>query len=346
MPAAEKPIPETTLDNLLVPNKEYTYFEGWQEHPFKHKANDFEMVNAWWLAEAAFLAYAEPCFANPQFLNAQFSDARYFTDESTQCYVAHNDDIVIVAFRGTEAMERECPEKHNLRNIVADWVADSRIGLVDFGQGGSVHHGFRDALDEVWNHKQLKPYLDEVKNKDGRSRPVWFTGHSLGGALATLAAYRYNDVAGLYTFGSPRVGDYAFARAFANSVRVDTYRFVNNEDIITKVPSLSIYCDSVPLPGLYRHIGHLKYIDYEGNVHDNPGLLARLRDNIHGVRKNTVDYLRYLRLRFQLRILPKHPEDMELPRNFLTDHAPIYYAVYTWNNYVKNLRGGSQQAPG
>ncbi len=314
MAARQKPIPPNTLDNAIPPNRNYIYFEGCHDHPFQYGAyEEFEKINAWWLAEAAFLAYAEPPFAKPRFQDAGLPDVEFFSGKSTQCYVAHNDNFVIVAFRGSELREREGTNGRDIRYIVADWWLNLSADLVDSGQGGSVHKGFKEGLDEVWNSQErteqdrcLKSYLDNVSNKDSRQRSVWFTGHSLGAALATLAAHRYGSAAGLYTFGSPRVGD----RAFAKSFRVNSYRFVNNDDVVTKVP----------LPGSYRHVGNTKYIDSEGNILDNPSLWMRLKDNFLRVVKNTFN-LGLLRLRG------------ELPQNSLTNHAPIYYAVSIWNDY-------------
>jgi predicted lipase len=68
-------------------------------------------------------------------------------------------------------------------------------------------------------------------------------GHSLGAALATLAADRLPDVQGLYTFGSPRVGDKGFQAHF----RVKAYRLVNGKDIVPTVPG----------EGPFRHVGEL-----------------------------------------------------------------------------------------
>jgi len=318
-------IPENTLTELWVPNERYEYFKGHPDHPFRDKARDFEAVNAWWLAEAAFLAYGWPTLAEYHFKNAGFTHCQYFTGTSTQCYIVHNDNIVIVAFRGSEISEQAGPEKRDLRYIIADWVANSRTYLVDSGRRGLVHQGFKEALDEVWERKELEAYIGEVRRQDGRTRTVWFTGHSLGAALATLAADRYGDeIAGLYTFGSPLVGDAAFANAF----RVDHYRFVNNDDVVTKVPFFGIHFNGVPFPGSYEHAGHMKYLDRDGRLVDNPSLIERLKDNRRRFSKNMVDYLRYLGMRLRLRALSGDLQELELPQNFLTDHAPYYYAAY------------------
>jgi triacylglycerol lipase len=316
--AKRKPLPPNTLDDVLPPDRDYVYFEDSHNHPFRHASDEFEMINAWWLAEAAFLAYAEPQFAEPRFRDAGLPEVTFFSGESTQCYIAHNDDFVIVAFRGSESRKREGAPGRGIHYIVADWLVDLNIDLVDSGQGGSVHQGFKEALDEVWNtqdqtgeHQGLESYLNEISNEGGRRRSVWFTGHSLGAALATLAAARHGNAAGLYTFGSPRVGDRVFAAGF----RVSTYRLVNNDDLVTKVPLL----------GPYRHVGTTKYIDYEGVLHHNPGPWERAKDGLREAFRNTIDrgLLRFKR---------------ELPENSLTDHAPIYYATHIWNNLCQGSR--------
>jgi triacylglycerol lipase len=319
MTAVEKPIPPNILDNVVPPNEDYDYFENCREHPFRYASDKFEMVNAWWLAEAALLAYTQPQFAIPRFQDAGLPEVEFFSGESTQCYVGYNDDFVLVVFSGTELRKREGSD--DIRNIVADWLVNLDIGLVDSGQGGKVHEGFKEALDEVWSLRDpagedrgLKPYLDKIGNEGSRRRAVWFTGHSLGSALAALAADRYgSNVPGLYTFGSPRVGN----RAFANDFHISTYRFVNNDDVVPRVP----------LPGLYRHVGSMKYIDSKGVIHDNPSLWERLEDSFHG-ELAYISNLDLLRLGFV----------RQLPDSCFTDHAPIYYAVYIWNSYVRDLR--------
>jgi triacylglycerol lipase len=316
MTTRQKAIPPNKLEYTLPPNKEYIYFEDSNDTHFQYGAPDeFSLINAWWLAEAAFLAYAEPRFAKPRFQDAGLPNVGFFSGNSTQCYVAHNDNFVIVAFRGSESKEREDTSGCDIRYIIADWQADLRIELVDSGHGGSVHRGFKEALDEVWNsqvpsmeNESLKSYLDRVSNENGRQRSVWFTGHSLGAALATLAAGRYGSAARLYTFGSPRVGD----RIFADRFPVKSYRFVNNDDAVTKVP----------FPLSYRHVGNTRYIDNEGNILDDPSLGTRLVNNFLRVVRNVSDVI-YLRL------------TRALPDNALSDHAPIYYAIRIWNAYDK-----------
>ncbi len=71
--------------------------------------------------------------------------------------------------------------------------------------------------------------------KEGASM-LWNAGHSLGGALASLAAFDIQrqcpclkplDVS-CYTFGAPRVGNHAFARQY-DAVVPDTWNIINNQ---------------------------------------------------------------------------------------------------------------------
>jgi putative lipase involved disintegration of autophagic bodies len=82
--------------------------------------------------------------------------------------------------------------------MVADLKADVDIRLSDWQQGGKVHRGFKEALDEVW--PDLLPYIRKLAEKGCK---IWVTAHSLGGALAILCGGRYGNAQGVYTFGSP-----------------------------------------------------------------------------------------------------------------------------------------------
>ncbi|MCP4264696.1 MAG: hypothetical protein GY777_03815 [Candidatus Brocadiaceae bacterium] len=66
-----------------------------------------------------------------------------------------------------------------------DIITDIKFILVKFDDRGRVHQGFKKAVDSVW--EDMKSYLTNQK----QNQMVWFTGYSLGGALATLAADLY-----------------------------------------------------------------------------------------------------------------------------------------------------------
>ena len=322
-----KPIPTATLDNVLPPNRDRIFFENSERHPLRYNSSRFEMVNAWWLAEAALLVYDEDSFVEEEFRKAGLETFKAFTSNSTQCFVASNDDFVIAAFRGTQVYKPG--SKADFRGILADILTDIDIILVDSQQGGSVHRGFKNALDEIWKdhdgEQGLESYLNQVKNADGRNRSLWLTGHSLGAALATLAADRYGNVQGLYTFGSPRVGDGEFKEDY----HINTYRFVNNNDVVANVPLIGRYETISILPvGVYRHVDGLRYIDSDGHVSDNQKLSGRLRDRFKGYFGHMFNVFGHIR----------HGFLGEIPDDGFIDHAPLYYANHIWNNYLEEIR--------
>lgn len=298
-----KPLPEITWETIAPPYLDYPYFENVESFPFRPSARRFEMVNAWWLAEMSALVYAEPSFAGMWMDRAGFVDHRYFSGNSTQCYVADGGAFAVAAFRGTETRRRSREE--GFEHVLADLMTDADVRLVSSGQGGRVHKGFRNALDEVWG--DLLAHLQQL-HATGRS--LWFTGHSLGAALATLAADRFGDAQGLYTFGSPRVGD----RAFAEDCDVDAYRFVNRHDVICRLP---------PSPP-YEHVGELRFIDAEGTVRDTSRKWQEPAGRIRSEFRRLFNALGQRRHGFD-RLIPEE----------LKDHVPLLYAVHVFNALVE-----------
>ena len=301
--SAKKEIPRITFKNLSPPFTDYDYFQGYQEYPFQVQATAFNLINAWWLAEVSTLVYADEDFVRTRFSKAGLPQVRFFDKQSTQCFVANNDQFAIVAFRGSEIWKKK--EKFDLNKVMADLKADVDIRLTDWPQGGKVHRGFKEALEEVW--LDLLPYIRQL---DGKGCNIWMTGHSLGAALATLCAGRYGNVQAVYTFGSPRVGNDFFKEQYG----VNTYRIVNNDDIVARVPP----------PGAYRHVGELKFIDSDGIIRDHiiekEYPVKKRPDETYG-QENT------------------HPQKKNSFAGFVPaafrDHVPLLYAVHLWNNIIE-----------
>ncbi|HEY0547937.1 MAG TPA: lipase family protein [Pyrinomonadaceae bacterium] len=308
----KKPLPPSTLDALFVPNRSYEYFDAQGSNQFKSEVEEFELVNAWWLAESSLLAYADEGFINQTLKSTGLKDAGYaarsFEAGGTQCFVMHDDQAIIVAFRGTQI--------DNFWGEVIDVSTDVKFVPVPDGAGGLVHEGFLAGLSFVWD--DLKAHLNAIRN----NQKLWFTGHSLGAALATLAAERAMREMGfvpqgLYTYGSPRVGDGNFKNRFnQNNLAGRTFRIVNNSDIIARVPPRI----------LYTHVGSMKFIDNAGHLHHIEDESQILSD-VNAVQASQpllqrLQFLGHAFKGFKL-ILP----------GFLADHAPVYYALHMWNNY-------------
>ena len=179
------------------------------------------------LAEISRVVYREPDEVEAWATDKGFS-FQWFEAFDTQACVLCLDKYCVLAFRGTES--------------VRDWLTDLDVRQVD-----GVHEGFNTALDYVW---------DDIEGLDLNGKLLFLTGHSLGAALATLAASRLG-FGTLYTFGSPRVGDEDFVERF-NFEHI-CYRFVNNNDVVTRVPMLG-----------YEHVGSLRYFTSTGKMWAEP----------------------------------------------------------------------------
>ncbi len=231
---ASRPRPPRRRNPLVPPYLDgHRYFEHAERHPFDPAATARSTVNGWWLAEAATLAYHS--FSDierlmpdllPDVTALGASTAVPHADEphDARGYVAANEDCALVVFCGTRLHERV--------RLGRDLLIDMDLRPpVPWGRG-HVHRGFHDALDEIWG--EVEHRLMDLAQTGQRS--FWFTGHSMGAAIATLAAARWRTSArrAVYTFGSPRVGDRAFVVDWDQAVPV--YRFVHGRDLITQIP--------------------------------------------------------------------------------------------------------------
>lgn len=141
-----------------------------------------------------------------------------FDKGGTQAILVSFDKFIVLAFRGTETTD------------VKDIKADARAKATACETGGRIHTGFKEAFDLV--RHDIEKSLNSEKCK---GRPLFVTGHSLGGALATVAAKKIDHQGGLaacYTFGAPRVGD----ENWVGTIKTPIYRVVNAADCVTMMP--------------------------------------------------------------------------------------------------------------
>ena len=131
--------------------------------------------------------------------------------DNTQVYVGENDQALVVAFRGSQAPTTLDGLKDWLLTNANNYLIlpEGRSGT-DFaaaGVGARFHRGFLEALEMVW--EPLSASVDQALR--AKDRPLWVTGHSLGGALALLAAWRFQrgflPVYAVVTFGAPMIGN-------------------------------------------------------------------------------------------------------------------------------------------
>lgn len=203
----------------------------------------------------ARVAYREPSQIEPALVEMGLEGFRFYDGPSTQAFTCSDASRVIIAFRGSEQDPR-------------DWINNANFRPVPGEHDGHVHSGFHGALDEVWD--QIAAHVDR-----DTPRPLFVTGHSLGGALATLAGARLHSagmaVGGVYTYGQPRVGKSDFQRHYNEALRDKTFRMVNHIDLVTRVPLL--------VHG-YRHIGRRMYFDEDGTLERDAGNWPVARDDL------------------------------------------------------------------
>ncbi len=205
-------------------------------------------------SELSNIAYMKENQANHWAGIIGFHDLRFINRDGSQAYIFENQYDCVIACRGTE------PNEWN--DLKADIDAVSVVAETI----GRVHRGFKKEVDDLW------PVLENKLISN--TKTLWFCGHSLGGAMAAICAGRCylahipSVPTGLFTYGSPRVGN----TRYVNHVKLEYFRWVNNNDIVTRVP---------PAWMNYRHTGQEMYVNAYGRVREMTGW-QRTKDRWRG----------------------------------------------------------------
>ena len=194
------------------------------------------------------LSYVMACFAQAAYeddCSELFSEYgftknyKFLDKDGAQGHVICSDSEMLITFRGTE------PSQFN------DLVAD--LNTIPKKNGpGKVHEGFRKEARKLYDQ------VIEFVKANSEINSIYITGHSLGAAMATYTAQELNwlkmgDDIKLFTFGSPRLGDYDYV----NAMDIEHHRFVNCNDVVTHVPPAALR---------FKHHGNLHYINFYGNI--------------------------------------------------------------------------------
>lgn len=233
---------------------------------FIPQSSSYAIDNALALVRCAALAY-ESAASLGQALQVAGFRSHYIEHRDTQLFVAASPTDIVVAFRGTTS--------------IRDWMTDAEVAPVAGPAGiGRVHGGFAHALGLVW-----ADLLAAVRAEQTTAQALWLTGHSLGGALALLAGARCafeldKPVRGIYTYGQPRVGDREFARSCNGEFGQRVFRFVNNSDIVSRLPPRQIE---------FSHCGQLRFIDAEQKIHNDISYWQEFLEGVQGSFEQHLD---------------------------------------------------------
>lgn len=305
---------------LFPPNMNFEYFDGFEKLPFSNYDPSCNLIASWWLAESSLISYEHPGYIHLAMRLIGAKNYKFFSGVITQAFVFTVQNKCVVSFRGTEV-------KHI--NGLADLLSDVTFTMVDFYNKGLVHKGFKLAFEETLSEKvNLWNYVHKIMEQENIDE-LHFTGHSLGGAIATLAsAYFENKSHILTTFGSPRVGNYVFG----THVTKKRFQFINIGD---PVPLLPPNIPGIQRANFFAHCGDLLLFDQNRNLsrvpaEKTPNLLDLLKNNA----KHTVNNV----AKTTLTSLLKREENRPI-KNFthfvrksnLDAHSPIIYTINIWN---------------
>ena len=188
-------------------------------------------------ANISLITYDDPKDSEKKFGDLGLNIVEYFNVKDATAYLLKDlDGSLILSFRGTSSKS----------DVKSDLTSGKNYEIDNGQSAGKVHVGFKQETDKLW--PEIYKSLHDVQS-------LYVTGHSLGAAMATIAARRLKSkVTALITFGSPRVGNKEFVNGM-NDLNILHYRVQNNCDDVTKVP---------PRLMGFRHHGIHKYMNYYG----------------------------------------------------------------------------------
>lgn len=260
-------------------------------------AGSYSTAAALSLAEAAMLAYERSPVIDAAVKKWGFTGYQFLEAGGTQAFLAWNDAVLLVVFRGTDAKD--------------DWLINLDVGLAKPGEW-EIHRGFLKAFKGI--DGPIRSALAQAGNK-----AVWIAGHSLGGALATVMAAELQPLlarARIVTFGQPCVGLEALKTHVDGAYAGRFHRFVNRQDPVTRVPIRTIW----------QHVERLYHID-----HASPDGTSRGREPARMTPAEFEQFRREVkRLRAERRgadgsIAARRQPRRQGPARSLSDHGIVNY---------------------
>jgi hypothetical protein len=306
------------------PSEDTAYDKNW--------AYVLSVISGWVYADAQTLAdklefYLDDCEVYPISVN---NDALCI---AATAYVIVVRDVAILAFRGTK------PED------LISWLTDANSAMFEFGKAngkslGNVHSGFYANLQAVWSG--IVDRLTPLLGAEARVKNLYITGHSLGAAMAVLAAAeiwkepegRYKSwreaLRGVYSYAQPYVGDDTFKKTFDARFGQLLYRHVYDHDVVPCLPPQEV-------DGSFEQFGDRYFSETfegewrkQGPNEDKRARLLSLLSVLFSLVARRIDALK--------------PLDSRLCPYSIDDHSPQNY-IEVSRNSVEDRRASRIQAP-
>ncbi len=231
----------------------------------------FDLETAKFLVDFAIRAYNSEEELNLEELGFQLVKFIDNKNTDTQGFIAKDETRLIIAFRGTSSLKDAWTDIQISKKVFPSLGILSRIFSIKSLLKAKAHEGFFRTYDSI-SDQVLDTIEKQLMEKDYK---IFLTGHSLGGALATLASLdlrksKKYEVTN-YTFGAPKVGNKRFVKYYNKQVK-DSYRVVNDEDPIPSIPGFT-----------FKHVKNGALIDEKKTIKINPGILERMEKGLEGL---------------------------------------------------------------
>ncbi|MFC4779581.1 lipase family protein [Paenibacillus sp. GCM10023252] len=186
-----------------------------------------------------------------------FKGAAYDQLQEWFGFLMESERAAVLAYRGSGS--------------ASDWVSDFMADQVSYPpvkDAGLTHKGFTDI------YMSTRDAVLSLVSKLPDNKPLFLTGHSMGGALATLASLDLAVNSSLsspivYTFGAPRVGDPRYVRTYNRKIDAH-WRFQNEFDIVPHLPTLIYQPPKSTKTYYYMHVkGEVKRSFRMGSISGN-----------------------------------------------------------------------------
>ena len=231
------PIPYNTIINLLtITILIYNYGKTFLTENNNQTIEDFvnkiiekNIINTLKLCDISKIALLDLSKNSPSGKVHTFIDDKV-SDIQVGITINDIDKRICVVFRGSESIK--------------DWCHNMNMRKIDIKDNIKVHKGL---YNQLYNNGVYDKLLLEVKELliKNHEHSLYLTGHSLGGALATLCGFMFSqelkNKITVISFSSPRVGNLEWMKAFEKQDNLIHYRITNDRDIITVVPVYKYY---------------------------------------------------------------------------------------------------------